>query len=41
VKYKREGTPCVDYKTIQEMVRNVVTEVVQKEIEDLKLVLYG
>jgi len=45
VAYKRVGAPCVDYNTIKEMVRAVVTEVVtdvvRQEISDLKLALYG
>ncbi len=40
VKYKREGIPCFDHKTIREMLRSATAEVIQKEIHNLKLAIY-
>jgi len=52
VRYKREGVPFFDYKTLQELIHSEVlaamqeesAEIIksmQKEIHDLKLALYG
>ena len=35
VKYKREGIPCFDYRTIQSLIRSVVSQTLQEEMYDL------
>lgn len=41
VRYKREGVPCFDYRTIQELIRGVVTETIQEEMSDFKLEFFN
>lgn len=35
MKYKREGIPCFDYRTIQSLIRSVVSQTLQEEMYDL------
>ena len=35
MKYKREGIPCFDYRTIQGLIRSVVSQTLQEEMYDL------
>lgn len=41
VRYKRDGVPCFDYRTIQELIRGVVTETIQEEMSDFKLEFFN
>lgn len=41
VRYKRDGVPCFDYQTIQELIRGVVTETIQEEMSDFKLEFFN
>lgn len=41
VKYKREGVPCFDYITIQNLIRSVVQQTIQEEMQDFKLQFFN
>ena len=41
VKYKREGVPCFDYRTIQQLVESVVARTIQTEMMDFKLEFFN
>lgn len=41
VRFKREGVPCFDYKTIQDMIRGVVIETIQEEMSDFKMEFFN
>lgn len=41
VKYKREGVPCFDYKTIQTLIQTVVQQTIQEEMSDFKMEFFN
>lgn len=41
VRYKRDGVPCIDYKTIQDLIQRVVTQTIQEEMCDFKLEFFN
>lgn len=41
VKYKREGIPCFDYETIRNMVQTVISQALEEELQDFRLMFFN
>lgn len=41
VQYKREGIPCFDYRTIQQLMETVVRSTIREEMDEFKMTYFN